>query len=294
MRPMEAPSVRMVNESSVPLALWEHPGEGPPVLFVHGFLDSARSFDELASRVSGFCTPICLDWRGHGASSRVPAGGAYHQLDHLKDLVGVLDGLKAEGAPLAAVVGHSMGGIIALTLAAASPGTLPRLLLLDSLGGYAADADGQVERFGKLVKSLRRPKRPFRVFADRASAEARIRENNPGLSELGAERIGRHYFDEQPDGSLVARMDPALRGPNPYVLTEEHWQRICAHATLPIHVVAPETGYCRRLAALRTRFEQLPDGTWEDLDGVGHHVHVETPDVVAAALQRLLKRPAGG
>lgn len=291
---MEAPLRRTLDLAGLPLALWDHGGEGPPVLFLHGFLDSGRSFDDLAAQARSFCRPLCLDWRGHGASGRVGPGGAYHQLDHLKDLVGVLDALAAGGEPVAAVVGHSMGGIIALTLAATSRDLLPRLLLLDSLGGYSADAEGQVERLAKVVASLRAPKRPFKVFPDRAAAEARIRENNPGLTEVGAERIARHYFEEQPDGSLVARMDPQLRGPNPYQLPEGHWQALCAHAALPVHVMAPEGGYCHRLQALRERFQSLPDGVWQEVPGVGHHVHVEAPEVVVEALRALLARPAAG
>ena len=290
MAAMEAPVRRTVNAQILPLALWDYGGSGPPVLCLHGFLDSGRSFEDLASLLRGFCRPLCLDWRGHGASERVGAGGAYHQLDHLKDLVGVLSELRAAGEAPAALVAHSMGGIVALQLAAARPELSPRLLLLDSLGGYSADADTQIEQLGLLIDSLRAPKRGFRSFADRAAAEMRIRENNPGLSAIGAERIARHYFDSAADGSLVARMDPQLRGPNPYRFPEGHWQRICARAAVPVHVLAPETGYCRRLEALRLRYDQLPDAVWQDLDGVGHHVHVEAPEVVAEALRALLAR----
>ena len=288
---MNAPERRTLEGNGLPLALWDYGGDGPPVLFLHGFLDTGRSFEDLAFGLRGRCRALCLDWRGHGASGWVGAGGAYHQLDHLKDLVAVLQALRTEGQAPVAVVAHSMGGIVALQLAASRPEFISRLLLLDCIGGYSADADTQIDQLGQVVDSVCVPKRPFRSFPGRAEAEARIRHNNPGLTDEGAERIARHYFEAAEDGTLTARLDPRLRGPNPYRFPEGHWQRICARTSVPVAVLAPETGYCRRIEALRERYTCFPDATWQDLDGVSHHVHVEAVDTVVEALVALLARP---
>ena len=108
-----------VNSDRLPLALHDYGGDGPAVLFVHGFLDGGKSFEDVALAAREFCRPMCLDWRGHGDSAQV-VDGSYHQFDHFKDLLAVMDEQPA-GKPFDCVVAHSLGGTVALMLAAAAP-----------------------------------------------------------------------------------------------------------------------------------------------------------------------------
>ncbi len=284
--------MRRVQAQRLPLALWDYGGQGPVVLFLHGFLDGGRSFEDVALSARDFCRPLCLDWRGHGASGRCSKDAAYHQLDHLKDLVAVMDELEEGGDAVEMVVAHSMGGTIALMLAAFAPSMVKRLLLLDCVGGYAADAKTQLEQLQKLVTHFRQPVRPFRTFESRQAAEERVRQNNPGLSVKGAERIVRHYLQETKDGRWEVLLDPRLRGPNPYRLPENHWLEICSAVTCPTLVLAPEGGYMFRIPTLQQRLEKIPHCERQDVSGVGHHVHVEAPEVVVGAMRKLLERPA--
>jgi pimeloyl-ACP methyl ester carboxylesterase len=286
-----APYQRTVNRARLPLALWDYGGDGPAVLFLHGFLDGGRSFEDVALALRGNCRPLCLDWRGHGGSAYAAQDGAYHQLDHLKDLVAVLDELAAAGTPVAAVVAHSMGGTVALMLAAFAPQMIERLMLIDCVGGYAADAPTQVDQLAALVAHQRRAKPPFRSFADHEAAMARVMANNEGLSAEGAERIVRHYLRRRDDGRFEVRLDPRLRGPNPYRFTEQHWLEMCARVTARVVLMAPESGYLHRIPALRERFDRFADATRIDLPGIGHHAHVEAVDAVVAAVVDLLGQP---
>lgn len=284
------PEPRTVNRERLPLALWDYGGSGPAVLFLHGFLDTGRSFEDAARALvaEGICRPLCLDWRGHGSSGRIHTDAAYHQLDHLKDLAAVLDELQADGIEVAAVVAHSMGGTVALMLASFAPAMIQRLMLVDCVGGYAADSSTQVDQMTALLEHARRPTRPFRSFASRESAIERVMANNDGLSQAGAERIVRHYLDEQEDGRFMVRLDPRLRGPNPYRFPEHHWLEICSRVTARVHLLAPEFGYIHRIPALQERFEQLPHATRQNLPGIGHHVHVEAVASFVEAVTALL------
>ena len=87
-----SPVARVVEANGLKLRLWDHARSGPIVLFVHGYLDTGRSFDAVADDLAEFRV-LALDLRGHGQSERVGAGGSYHLLDHLKDLAVVLDTL---------------------------------------------------------------------------------------------------------------------------------------------------------------------------------------------------------
>lgn len=292
--PEPVPTRRWVQRAVLPLALWDYGGSGPRVLFLHGFLDGGRGFEDVALALRGDCRCLCLDWRGHGASGRASADAAYHQLDHLKDLVAVLDELQAEGEAVDLIVAHSMGGTVALMLAGFAPEMVPRLLLLDCVGGYAADAETQVDQMGKVIAHLRGEPRGFRDFDDRAQAESRVRQNNPGLSAAGSERIVRHYLDTLEDGRLRVRLDPRLRGPNPYRFPEGHWLEICRRVTAPTCVVAPEEGYMHRIPELATRLAAIPRCRRVDVPGVGHHIQAEAPEIVAQEVLRQLAQPLAG
>ncbi len=276
-----------VNSDRLPLALHDYGGDGPAVLFVHGFLDGGKSFEDVALAAREFCRPMCLDWRGHGDSAQV-VDGSYHQFDHFKDLLAVMDEQPA-GKPFDCVVAHSLGGTVALMLAAAAPELFKKLMLLDCLGGYAADAETQVNQFSDVVAHLRQPQKGFRDFDTRASAESRVKHNNPMLSDVGAERIVRHYLDELPDGKFRVKLDARLRGPNPIRYGEEHWQEMARRVACKTTVIAPEGGYMQRHPQGRERFECLTDGKWVSVPGIGHHVHAEVPELVVSELRELLE-----
>lgn len=276
-----------VNSDRLPLALHDYGGDGPAVLFVHGFLDGGKSFEDVAIAAREFCRPMCLDWRGHGDSAQV-VDGSYHQLDHFKDLLAVMDEQPA-GKAFDCVVAHSLGGTVALMLAAAAPELFKRLMLLDALGGYAADAKTQVDQFADTVTHLRHPQKGFRDFESRAAAESRVKQNNLGLSSAGAERIVRHYLEELDNGMLRVKLDPRLRGPNPIRYTEEHWQEMARRVECKTTVIAPEGGYMHRHPHGRQRFECLSEGKWLGVPGVGHHVHAEVPELVVSELRELLE-----
>jgi len=282
------PKQRTVNRQRLPLALWDYGGEGPVVLFLHGFLDTGRSFEDVALALQGRCRALCLDWRGHGASGRASNDAAYHQLDHLKDLANVVQELAAAGTPVTAVVAHSMGGTVALMLAAFSPSSISHLMLVDCVGGYAADSTTQVNQMTALIEHLSKPVPPFRSFASRDAAIERVMVNNKGLSRAGAERMVRHYLDTQENGRFLVRLDPRLRGPNPYRFQESHWLEICRRVTSRVHLLAPEFGFMHNIPALQQRFEALPHATRQDLPGVGHHVHVDAVPALVEAVERFV------
>ena len=112
-----------VNGGEQFVARW---GSGPPVLAVHGITGSHAGWLWVADRVKASTTLIAPDLRGRGASSGLP--GPFGMVAHAADLVAVLDHLDI---PRAVVVGHSMGGWVAATLAAEYPERVRSLILVD-------------------------------------------------------------------------------------------------------------------------------------------------------------------
>lgn len=104
-------------------------GEGPPVLLVHGITSSSRTWKAVMPRLAEKHTVIAPDLLGHGRSAK-PQGdyslGAY--ASGMRDLLVALDVTKAT------VVGHSLGGGIAMQFGYQFPDRVSRLILVDTGG----------------------------------------------------------------------------------------------------------------------------------------------------------------
>lgn len=276
------------------LRLWDHGGEGPTVLFLHGYLDTGRSYDAVAAGLSGVARCLCLDWRGHGGSGWAGPAGSYHLLDHLKDLSRLVDALAPGGSlaalgPLALVVAHSMGGNVALLLAGSRPHAVPRLLLVDALGAPAEAPDEQPERLQRLLESLG-PPRPFKTFPDRAGAEERVMATNPGLSREGAARMVEHALVDTVGGVTFA-FDPGLRGPVPMRYPEAFWTALCSRVVAPTRVLRAEGDYVPEGSPATERVAAMRSGRMVTVPGVGHHLHVEAVSRLAEEVRELLAEP---
>lgn len=99
----------------------------PPVILLHGYSDSWFSWSEVMPRLAARHRVFALDQRGHGDSDR-PASG-YAMRDLAADVVAFMD---ARGIPRAAVVGHSMGSIVAREVVRLAPARVSQLVLVGS------------------------------------------------------------------------------------------------------------------------------------------------------------------
>ena len=105
-------------------------GEGPALLLIHGFLVSHKEWLSVLPALSERFRVIAPDLPGAGASEKISPERYPYTLDSFAStLFEVLDVLEV---PQAHVVGHSMGGGIAITLAADRPERVDRLVLCDS------------------------------------------------------------------------------------------------------------------------------------------------------------------
>jgi len=110
-------------------------GEGPPIVLIHGITSSSRTWRSVMPALAEHYTVIAPDLLGHGRSAK-PRGdyslGAYAS--------GVRDLLLALDIPRANVVGHSLGGGIAMQFAYQFPERVDRLVLVDS-GGLGTEVN---------------------------------------------------------------------------------------------------------------------------------------------------------
>jgi len=136
------------------LHVTDRPGEGPPLVLLHGFPDDSRIYDRLIPLL----TPrrvLALDWLGYGRSGRaVP--GPFDPRDHERSIGVVLDSLELAQAVL---VGHDASGPDAVDFALAEPGRVAHLILLNTYYGHAP-----MLRLPELIRLLADP--DFAPLAD--------------------------------------------------------------------------------------------------------------------------------
>jgi len=207
------PAVRHATVEGGVVLAYEDRGVGERALvLVHGFTGSRDDFADVAGELEPLGRLLLVDQRGHGESSNPGEGYALDRL--AEDLRAVLD---HAGVARADLLGHSMGGMVALRLALASPERVASLVLMDTaargveeLAPTFAAAAERVRRVGiePLVEALcRGPLSPEdRVLARlegepsvRARLERKLRQLDPAAFVALAPLVVRHE-------PLVARL----------------------------------------------------------------------------------------
>src|SRR6478735_2111214 len=111
---------------------WGEPAAGStPLVLVHGWMDVAASWQFVVDALGGDHYVIAPDWRGYGLTE-TPVTDNYWYPDYLADLDFLLDHY-APGQPVD-LVGHSMGGNIAMIYAGSRPGRIRKLVNLEGFG----------------------------------------------------------------------------------------------------------------------------------------------------------------
>jgi len=137
-------------------------GEGVPVALLHGLYGQASNFATVQKRLAVGRRVIALDLRNHGNSPHGPAM-TYHAMAE-----DVLETLRALGALPCALIGHSMGGKVAMCAALEAPAAVSRLLVAD-IAPVAYDHAGFHGRYVAAMRAL-----PLRPGLTRAEADAAL------------------------------------------------------------------------------------------------------------------------
>ena len=130
---MNESRVRRVPVRGIEVELEEQGGAAPdeiPFVLVHGYTGSRDDFREQLPRLAALGRTLAIDQRGHGGSTNTGDPDGYHLDELAADLDAVL---SAVGAPTCDLLGHSMGGMVALRFALAHPERVRSLVLMDTV-----------------------------------------------------------------------------------------------------------------------------------------------------------------
>ena len=268
---------------------WGAPGM-PKVLALHGWLDNAASFIPLMEHLNGLDV-VAIDQPGHGRSAHLPAGTDYSFAGAINAILDVADALGWERF---ALLGHSMGAGIASMIAAACPQRVERLVAIEALGALAEVPERTVARLREAVAANRalQDKR-LRVFPDintavRARAYA-SRVPGSGLDEALVRLLVERGL-RPVEGGYEWSSDPRLTLPTMTRMTEPQVEDLVAGIECPVRAIFADPAQPYLPDDLRRRrVGLLPRGELVVIPG-GHHLHMQQPAEVAAAIGGFLQQ----
>lgn len=247
------------------------PGD-KPVILLHGWLDNSLSFCRLAPELSKLGPVWAVDHAGHGHSDHRPQGQSYMLADYVSDVAELLETHFA-GHDAVDLVGHSLGGIVAMLFAAAFPERVRRLVMIDSLGPISKAPEEAVSQLRRGISKRLNGSGAGSTYASlEEAAKLRTRGRNP-LSEDVARVLLSRNLTETVEG-LKWRTDPRLRHPSVMMFTEEQVQAFVAAIEAPTMLIRAEHGLLANFDRWQKRFETLGDVRCLDIDG-GHHCHLD-------------------
>jgi pimeloyl-ACP methyl ester carboxylesterase len=177
------------------------PGDRPTVLCLPGLTRNCRDFEGLASALAGRHRVLTPDLRGRGGSDRDPEWRHYQPLNYVADVAHLL---RVLGAGRVVVIGTSLGGLIAMLMAALQPEALAGVVLNDI--GPELEPTG-ISRIGTYVGQLP----PLRTWNEAAAQARRVHEGVlPDLGEAGWMAFARRVYREESPGLIVPDMDPMI------------------------------------------------------------------------------------
>lgn len=276
---------------------WGEPG-APQLFLLHGWMDVAASFQFLVDAFARDWHVIAPDLRGFGRSEWQPHG--YWFADYVADL----EALLAHFAPDAPVtlVGHSLGANVAMHYAGVRPARVSQLVALDGFGINAEASDEAPRKFAAWLDALAEPP-SFAPYASFAAVAARLRRNDPRLTEDKAAFLARHWAQAGDDGKVRLTSDPRHKMPFPTVYRVEEvfavWRAIRARtlwiAAQDSHIprwldAHPEgEGGADSLAGIRRRMAHVPGATLRVVADAGHMLHHDQPHAVARLIEGFLR-----
>jgi len=243
-----------------------------PMLCLSGLTRNAADFDTVARRLAaGGRRVICPDYRGRGRSGRAADWRTYAPPRLVADLLDLLAMLDLHRV---AVIGTSLGGLLAMGLAVARPSVLAAVVLND------VGPDVHAKGLGRIADFIRRD----RPQPDWESAEAELRRRLPtlGLADDDAwRRFTRGTYREGADGRLHfdwdVRLVRTLGGPVP-----DLWPLFGALARVPVLAVRGGVSDVLTAATLQRMGATRPDLRALVVPGVGHAPSLDEPECRAA------------
>jgi len=194
------PQGKTIFVNGINIRYWDWGGSGPSMVMLHPSNGYGRIWDHTARLLHPDFRIIAPDQRGHGDTDK-PASG-YSGEDFTADLRGLVGAL---GLGKIIIVGHSLGGRVAMIYGGLYPDDVSHIVLV---GGphYVSlfETPGERERRA----TAREQRRPPTRFASADEAQAYLRESRTTWTDKAVRHTVVHNMNHYPDGSVEFKYDP--------------------------------------------------------------------------------------
>jgi len=276
---------RMLSLRGVEYCLYEWGDEDAPLFFfLHGWADTGATFQFVVDALASRWRVVAPDFRGFGRSAHT--GGPYWFPDYLADLDIILKHYSPD-SPVS-LVGHSMGGNIASLYAGVMPERVKAIVNVEGFGLPDADPDDAPTRYRDWLEADEAGA-DFARYPDFANLARRIRMRNPELSEDRAEFVARQWATED-NGAVRLRADPRHKMPNAILYRRAEvaacWRNISAAVLL---ILGDKSSFGAQSADFTSSLDVETESFI--INGVGHMIHLEAAEVLAAQIEQFLNKP---
>jgi len=263
-------------------------GSGPPIVLIHGMLNSSSHWRAVALNLASEYTVIAPDLIGHGDSA-APRGD-YSLGAHAAS---IRDLLAAIGIDRASIVGHSLGGGVAMQFFYQFPQRVERLVLVSSGGlGREVKPTLRTAALPGVAPVLALTIRPW-LLAALYGAGARMRERGMGAGVYlqAASRALRPLENADARGAFLHTLRAVI---------DMHGQRVSATdrlyllESLPTMIVWGERDNTIPLAHGRSAHEAIPHSRFRTLADAAHFPHLEDPDGLSGLLREFMRTTQPG
>ena len=259
------------------------------VLMLHGILDNAASFDPLIPYFPQEMTLLAIDLAGHGFSDHYSEKNSYHHFSLISDVIEVLRYLSWEQVVL---VGHSLGGILAISVAGMLPNIICKLVIIDILyilsNSYQHFANFMVSKY----EQDRKPQRE-KIYSTREEVVERIMQGHAAISQASAEILSTRSCKEE-NGGFVLTRDIDIPKPllfySRYVFWEAMGQLLYDKITMPaLFTIAEDSHqYIIHQNMKKANIKLSPTSRLELVKG-GHQGHMDVPGVIGELIRSFLQ-----
>ncbi len=264
-------------------AVYRMAGKGPAVVLVHGMLNSSSHWQQVALELAADHTVIAPDLIGHGDSA-APRGD-YSLGAHAAS---IRDLLTALGVERATVVGHSLGGGVAMQFFYQFPARVERLVLISSGGlGHEVSPMLRTAALPGVSAALSLAAHP-RLLAGLYGAGARLRERGVrhGVYVQAVARALRPLQRPQARAAFLHTLRSVIDVRGQRVSATD---RLYLLERMPTLIVWGERDNTIPLAHGRRAHEAVPHSRLRTLPKAAHFPHLEAPEQLTAVLREFLR-----
>ncbi len=271
-------------------------GNGLPTLvLLHGWMDVSASYQFAVDALQVDRRIIAPDWRGFGLTAGGPVDH-YVFADYLADLDLLLD----HYAPGEAVdlVGHSMGGNVAMMYAGVRPERVRRLVNLEGFGMPAARPAQAPTRYAQWIdeiKQLHAGDKTLKSYDTVDGVAQRLMKTNPRLSRDKAEWLAQHWARPNAEGRWEILGDPAHKITSAQLYRLDEALAIYERITAPVLAVEADSDSLGQwwkgrydLNEYHQRLGHVADCRQAVVTEAGHMLHHDQPQQVARLIEDFL------